>query len=481
MTQTGAPIATESTLAEEELLGRLRWFIRHRWVAAVFIICVCLTARVWFQIQLPLEALSAIALGIVCYNLLFDWLVRTVEAKKGAARPSAAKVLASAQISTDLVALTLVVHYSGGIENPFAFFFVFHVIIASILLSPRATFLQAGLAILLFSWIIALEAQGTISHFPLWPFFPLGLYQQPLYILGGILALSATLLLSAYFATSITRRLRQRETQVVRLSKDLGLAYDRLAASEQAKALYMRKVSHELRSPLAAIRSILKVILEGFVGPLPPKPAELLQRADQRAGELLRLTEDILILTRSREAPLEREKVSLSLSEVVQTVIALLTPRAQGKSITLNTDLSPDLPRLFGEPESIQQLFTNLIANAIKYTPEGGAVSVSASPESNSLRITVTDTGIGIPPEDLANVFNEFFRASNAREFAPSGTGLGLSIVKAIVEAHAGQITVTSHPGKGTRFEVLLPLSSQAKHRAETPPHSGTEKGTRIG
>jgi signal transduction histidine kinase len=450
----------EATLAEEELLARLRWFIRHRWLAAASIPIVSLVATFWFRIELPLEALSAIALGVALYNLLFDRLVKAVETKKGAAGLNAAKLLANAQISSDLTALALLLHFSGGIENPFAFFFIFHIIIASILLSPRATFAQAGFATLLFSSTVLLEARGLVSHFRLWAFLPVGVYLNPLFLFGSLFVLAATLFLSAYFATSITRRLRLREAQVVRLSKDLGLAYERLAASEQAKALYMRKVSHELRAPLAALQSILKVNLEGFLGPLQPRQAELLQRADQRAGELLKLIEDLLILTRSREAPLEREKVHLSLKEVVQTVIGLLSPRAEAKNITLQTDVPSDLPSLFAEPESIRQLFTNLISNAIRYTPEGGKVSLSVSQGSSHLHITVSDTGIGIAPEDLPNIFNDFFRADNARRFAPSGTGLGLSIVKAIVVAHAGSITAKSEPNKGTTFEIHLPLAA---------------------
>jgi len=458
VTQVTPSPSTEATLVEEELLARLRWFIRHRWAAATAIPVTALVASAWLHIRLPLAPLFLIALGILAYNLLFVWLVKIVEAKKGPAGLSAARLLANAQISTDLFALTLLIHFSGGIENPFIFFFIFHIIIASILLSWRDTFLQAGLAVFLFSSVAILEATHLISHYRLWPFFSWDTYRQPVFIFGTLLVFAATLLLSAYFATSITRRLRERENEVVRLSRDLRLAYDRLAAAEQAKALYMRKVSHELRAPLAAIQSTLKVILEGFLGPLPAKQAEMIDRADRRAGELLKLIEAILVLTRSREAPLEREKVSLSVLEVAQKVIALLTPRAEAKNITVETQLPRDLPSISGDPESIQQLFTNLLSNAIKYTPEGGKVSLSASAEPPSLRVAVSDTGIGIPPEDLPNVFNEFFRASNARQFARSGTGLGLSIVKAAVEAHGGTITVSSQPGQGTTFEVRLPL-----------------------
>jgi len=457
-----SPASLGATLAEEELVARLRWFIRHRWVAAVAVPMVAVVASAWLHVDLPLAAICATAFSIVAYNLLFCRLVKVVEGRRGAAGLSAAKLLANAQISSDLAALTVLIHFSGGVENPFAFFFIFHIIIASILLSPRATFAQAGLATFLFCSTCVLEEGGIIRHYSLWPFLPAGHHQRLAFLSGNLLVVTATLFISAYFATSITRRLRQREEQVVRLSEDLRLAYDRLSASEHAKALYMRKVSHELRAPLAAIRSTLTVILEGFLGPLAPKHAEMLGRADRRAGELLSLIEDILVLTRSREAPLERDKVRLSPAEVLDSVIALLRPRADAKGLTLETHLPAESLPLLGEPESIRELFTNLIANAIKYTPKGGKASVSASADSNFLRVSVSDTGIGINAEDLANIFDEFYRAENARQFDAAGTGLGLSIVKAIVQAHGGQITVASEPGQGTTFEVLLPLAASA-------------------
>jgi signal transduction histidine kinase len=385
-------------------------------------------------------------------------------------------VAANLQISLDLIALTLVLHFAGGIENPVAFFFLLHVSFASILLSRRATFLQSGLAILLYSGLIIGERYGWWPHHSLQGLVPPGLHQEATLVWGTAGIFAAAVSSIAVLATTIVGRLRQREEDILKLSQELRAhtdrlesAYDQLTGIERAKSDYLRKVSHELRSPLAALQTSLRVVLEGIAGPLPEKARGLLESSELASGRVLRLVEDLLILSRAREMRLMGEFVPVEVNEAIRRVAELQRPRANRDGVTLRLDLRDGLPPVLGEPESVQQLLTNLLANAIKYTPAGGRVSLSASRDGDQVVISVSDTGIGITPSEVTRIFEDFYRAPAARELTEVGTGLGLSIVKSIVASHQGRVDVDSRPGKGSTFLVWLPIARSDASGMATP------------
>ena len=237
-------------------------------------------------------------------------------------------------------------------------------------------------------------------------------------------------------------------------------AYARLRETERVKSQYMRKVSHELRSPLGAIQSTLKVVLDGLTGEIAAKAKEMVARAEARARGLLKVTNDLLSLSRAREAKVPEQLAPVNLRDVVAKVAGLHDSTAAEKGVSLEVEVEEDLPSLKADPEAMEQLLTNLVANGIKYTPGGGKVRLSVTGRDGSIRIVVSDTGIGIPFEDLDKVFAEFYRSENARKLDIEGTGLGMSIVKAIVEACHGDVSVESELGVGSTFEVVLPVSS---------------------
>jgi signal transduction histidine kinase len=150
----------------------------------------------------------------------------------------------------------------------------------------------------------------------------------------------------------------------------------------------------------------------------------------------------------------------ISLQKAVSEVVGSLRPRAEKEGITLTAEVPRDLPAVLGDPESMEQLITNLVANAVKYTPKDGQVSIGAALEGNHIVLRVADTGIGIQSEDLQHVFDEFYRGENARRFAEEGTGLGLSIVKSIADMQKAKISIQTEVGRGTTFEVALPLAN---------------------
>ena len=235
-----------------------------------------------------------------------------------------------------------------------------------------------------------------------------------------------------------------------------------LKIMDQMKNEFVAMVAHELRAPLAAIQQQLQVILQGLAGEVSRKQQELLLRARERADGLLELIHNLLDISKMEAGRYFQQKETLDLSAAVERVLALFKPQAEAKGLTLRLIAPQDLPTIQADPQGLEEILTNLIHNAVKYTPEGGAVQVTLSPQSKYLRIQVADNGLGIAPEDLPRIFDKFFRVKNEKTRKIVGTGLGLPIVKRIVEAHLGYLEVESQINQGTTFTVLLPQTGQA-------------------
>ncbi|HVN33315.1 MAG TPA: HAMP domain-containing sensor histidine kinase [Thermoanaerobaculaceae bacterium] len=375
--------------------------------------------------------------------------------------------LASAQIAVDLTALAALLHFSGGLENPLCFFFVFHAVIASILLSRKATFLFVTLAVGLLAAMGLGELGGLLRHYPFGGLAVEGGSGNTVYVLGRILVLAGTLYITAYLATTISSHQRSYERETVLLSDEvareaqmLKVAYARVSQTERAKSQYMRKVSHELRGPLGTIQTALRVVLAGLAGHVPEQSRDLISRAERRAGELAELTRDLLALSRAREGRLATEMVAVKLDELVRAVVEEMGPAAAHAGVALSFKVAADLGEVQGDPAGLQQLLGNLVSNGIRYTPGGGTVEVRVRQTAHYVRFEVEDTGMGIAEEDVSRIFEDFFRSASARGRVPEGTGLGLSIVKAVAEEHGGSVAVESSVGRGTRFIIDLPLKS---------------------
>lgn len=225
------------------------------------------------------------------------------------------------------------------------------------------------------------------------------------------------------------------------------------------KSRFTLLVAHELRAPVAAIQSYLKLILEGYVPQ--DRFMEIIGKAERRADEQLALINDLLDLAKiTNPAPQQRQEEWIDLVAVLQETYDQLQAQAAEKRLQVDMLIAPDLPPVRIPPKHSQQLWMNLLSNAIKYTPEGGQVTVELGVENGQIVGHVRDTGIGIPEEDLPRIFEDFFRARNAKDHARMGTGLGLSIVKAVLELCGGSISVESTLGEGSTFTFTLPVAS---------------------
>jgi len=455
-------------LTEVELTRRIRWLIRLRWQVAAAVVVVGYLANAVLGFDLPLVPLYILALVAVIYNVGFHAWLDACQRGQDPLQYRDARRMALTQIATDLTALTVLVHYSGGVENPLWAFYVLPMIIASILLSRRATYLYATYAVVLYATMALLEQQGVIGHVDLAGLAPAGLYQSPIIWLL-VAVFGVTLYLAVFLATSITARLREREHELAETAVQLReehsqceLALGELQRVQRMQVHYMRRVSHELRAPLSAIATMLRVVLQGLTGNVPPRQADLIQRAERRAQDALELIEDLLTLTRSREAHLEEEFEQVSVPHLIEDAIDLIEDEALTKSLQISTEIVDPLPTIRGEPEALRDMFTNLLSNAIKYTLSGGRVTVTAQADESHMHISVSDTGVGIAEEDIPRIFEEFVRTKAARQSEVRGTGLGLAIVSSVAEAHSGEVSVVSTLGEGSVFTVSLHLSTGA-------------------
>ena len=619
MSSDTASRRTES-LVEAEWIDSFGWLIRLRWVAGVGVLLITLTVKPVFNIQVPLQPLLITGAALLIYNLCFFLVERQL--KRNLASPETYLRLGLWQVALDWLAMTLLIHFSGGIESPAIFFFIFHIVIASIFYPPRIAFYFSVLAVVLLSSIALLEYFSILPHQPAVGFLREPLYQNPFYVAGILLFFISTALIVAYLVIRISDRLRRREHEVVQLTENLQRASARLQALNEGartvnstlelsqvlnrlvkstaevmgvracsirlldkerkrletvatfglsqaylekgpidlesnplarevldgkivnvpdvrqttllqypdwavqegissmlsaplvgknktlgilrlyseekdhftaddetflaaiaaqgsvaienamayqaiedldanKSTFVRMVTHELRSPVSVTRSLLRTITAGYAGDVSPQQRDILERASRRTDYLQKLIDDLLDLAAGKMKETQQGDLEpVVLEEVVQRVVNRFTVPAQEKQLSLEYRKPTGEGNLLvlAIPEDLDRVFNNLVSNAVKYTLPHGSVTITLSIYQGEARVSVEDTGIGIPEGAMQHLFEEFYRAPNAKELDREGTGLGLTIVKDIVTRFGGQISVRSEPGQGTCFTVTFPI-----------------------
>jgi PAS domain S-box-containing protein len=239
---------------------------------------------------------------------------------------------------------------------------------------------------------------------------------------------------------------------------------------DQMKSDFVSMVSHEVRGPLNSVLMQHKVILDELAGEITPKQRDILQRASEKLSALANLSSELLDLSKMESGLINMEKEEVALASIVSDQVAFHQIKAQDKAICLTLRPLPELPPVLANRINMEVVLSNLISNAIRYTPEKGSITVSAYRDADYVCLQVSDTGFGIAPDDLERIFSRFYRVKNEQTRYIIGTGLGLPIVKGIVDAHNGRIKVESQEGQGSTFSVLFPLL-----KAKTQPvHSNS-------
>lgn len=247
------------------------------------------------------------------------------------------------------------------------------------------------------------------------------------------------------------------EDEIAQLAARFNQMASQLEQVESMRRQLIGDVTHELRTPLTSIKGYMEGLVDGML----PSTAETFNQIHHEADRLSRLVDDLQELSRVEAKAYSLDVRSVAVSNLVQTTVKRLEPQAMAKRIALRSNLPADLPHVQADEDRIAQVLVNLVANAIQYTPEGGEVIISAARHADRLHVSVTDTGIGIPPEHIANLFTRFYRVdkSSSRN-AGGGSGIGLTIARHLVEAHGGRIWAESEgEGKGSTFTFSLGIS----------------------
>lgn len=616
-----ASLKKDRSLVEAELVSSVAWLIRLRWLAGVGVLLASALVSVIFPFGIQQGPLYAIGIGILAYNLIFYLIERRL--RQASAPATSFDQLAKWQVGFDWLAMTLLIHFSGGIESPVLWFFIFHIVIASIFFPPRTAYLFALLAIGLVTGLTLLEYFGVLTHLPISGLIGIPLYQSSAYVATVLLFFTSTSLITAYLASSIHERLRQREEEIIELTRNLrratnrlealndgarlvgstlelpqvlnrlvestalamgvracsirllditgrkldpvavyglskaylekgpvdpednplarevlsgkvvnvpdapsspliqypeearqegirsmlsapltgkdgplgilrayavepnrftpddeqflaaiaaqgsiaienAIAYHAIETLDATKSQFIRTVTHELRSPVSVTQSLLKTLVAGYVGEVSEQQKEILGRAVRRIEFLQTLVDDLLDLaTGKAEGKALEIREAVDLRAAIERVVERFRVPATEKELALEfADLTPNQPFIIpATVDGLDRILDNLISNAIKYTPIGGKVTISLSGITDGAQVTVEDTGIGIPEDAMKHLFEEFYRAPNARTLEQQGTGLGLVIVKDLVNRFSGRLTVHSTPKVGSRFTVFLPLA----------------------
>ena len=268
---------------------------------------------------------------------------------------------------------------------------------------------------------------------------------------------------------------RESYRELAEKTSQLQHAYERLKELDRLKSNFLATVSHELRTPLTSIIGYSEMLETGIAGDLNDEQKDFVQTIHGKGEHLLALITNLLDLSKLEQGTVSLQRVEIDAAALFDDVAKTVVPQAHKKGVSVHVDVPADLPRLFGDPVRMRQVLFNLAENAVKFTPAGGSVHLSAratelegadadgfgavlmATPRRAIELSVRDTGIGIPASEVHRVFDAFYQVDGSSTREHGGAGLGLSIVKRLVDAHGGEITVSSTPGKGTTFLVMLP------------------------
>lgn len=441
-------------LSDDVLISNIRWFIKFRWVLIAGLII--------FEILMLLAADTLAKLGIVeqqnwpfvitialsVANLAYLYLLDHCSPSKF----NSPSINLWIQIIVDLICLSVVVHFIGSTSTPISFFYVLHIALACIFFSARESLYVTILVCVMDSIVIVAE-NFFFTQDSLTTLIKNHLTADSIHRDGAILWMFFLdiLFFTVWYVVS-------RLSLIVRThERHLMDAYRQLNQAQVEKDQYAVLMTHQLKSPLDAIRSQINLITGGYCGDAPPGVMDALAKINHRAQNMGGMILDLLRLERLKDTCLDTAIFeSVSIRAMLQKCIEKLTPVANSKNITLNLHIEDFYCRVI--PDQLGILLENIIANAIIYSHNDHSVEITAAVNRSerSATVTIADHGIGIEPKDLPNIFNEYFYSPRAALHNKSSSGIGLSIVKIAAENNQLKIKVTSEPGVGTSFSVIF-------------------------
>ncbi|MBN2426130.1 MAG: HAMP domain-containing histidine kinase [Calditrichaceae bacterium] len=429
------------------LHSRLTWSIRLRWLAVFSFFIASWLSKAFFEIPVNYEEMwitLSILAGINIIHFITLRLFKEISLMTEI-------ILLSIHIIIDLIFLTQLVHLTGGIENPIYLFYVFHVVLSSILFPRWLPLVFATIVAVLFSGLVFAEAFGIIHHHNV---FSQDLHSNAILVSLVVIVFVITVYVTAYICMTFMTIYRESK-------RIIDTQNQKLIEADKQKSQFFQFASHELKSPIVALKSTIDALLKSYYDKMDNKVLDSLKRASNRAGQMLEIIKELLELSKSPDSYRTEGVEELHINTLIREIIASELPSAQHKNIKFIDELSSETEevKVKYKKTDLIRVFNNIISNAINYTRSQGSVKVKTRVESNYYEFVVEDTGIGIKEEDLPKVFSEFYRGENAKKAVSYGTGLGLSLVKNIVDNYGGKISVDSELDKGTTVKILLPLT----------------------
>ncbi len=422
-------------------------------------------------------AVAAALFDLTPWRWAFLWLVSVKLLTNSVAWLGLARdkwVMETQTINTiaDVVLLTAAIYFTGGPYSPLLATYVIVIAVLSLLTNLGVTILMAGFIVVSFSTMLILMATGVLPPTPV-PGSP-GNVPSIGYTLTAIAYCALVVGVPAFFSAATLRLLRTKEEEIEKRTALL------ISAATQ-RSQFVASMTHELRTPIHGVQGLADVIAAGIYGPVTDKQKDACAAIKRSAQSLLALVDDVLQLTRAEAGKIDARPGQVKIGELVERVAESVSYMVGTKKLTLEVKVDP-IPPIHSDERWLAHILVNLIANAVKFTPEGGRVTVRARVRDDMLELSVEDTGIGIAPEDREKIFEPFRQGEKGDERGYGGVGLGLALVAKLVELLGAKVELESEVGKGSTFRVLVPTTWKGRRTAQlvVPPRIPTEELTRL-
>lgn len=435
---------------------RNRWFIKLRYFAVLMLMCLYIFIIFFSEEELnsfQSKGIKAIIIFTLLYNLILNYIFNSGKINNDINKFNPLK-FALLQIVFDLTVLMILVYLTGLVNSPFYLFFIFHAIIGSMILPGAVVYIIVSAVIIIFSSLNILVHFGMIQEFLISNSSPIEFLRLN-YLILNLITFCFMMMMSVMFSNNLSVALFKRDQQLIE-------AISKIELSEKEKQKYVLAVVHEVKSPIAAIVSYLNILINGIAGEINEKALEILTKMKKRSEEAISLTNDIIEVSKIKLLE-EIKKEEINPEIIVTEIIDKMKDKFSGVNILFTyTDDRPEERAIFADRHLFEILLSNIISNSIKYTPSGGKIILKLYDNENNFCILLSDTGIGIPEEEINKISDEFYRASNAKNNRIEGTGLGLSVVKQITEKHNGNMIIKSpsdignekYPGTSVILEI---------------------------
>jgi signal transduction histidine kinase len=445
-------VASAEPITHRLLGPRLQLHTLIRLGAAALLVASALIGRSLVGIEnLDVRGISLLALFIVLYDMEAWFLIRPDRGpQKAAERYGYLLTIMHATVVLDFLALTVAAWLLGGIRSPFIALYLVHVMLTCILLSPREAIVSAVIAFALLSGMAALELTGALT-----PRLPEGLVgPDPLdfrYALVALTVYALLLAIVAYLLIGLSSVMRTGEAQ-------LRAAYAALERLSGLRRDFLDIAVHNIKAPLGAVTMFLRNLHNGLAGPLTEQQGEWVDRSLARLTALTDFMSDLRLLATLETGGIEERMEETDLVPMLLELSEEWSAEAEERGIRFAYDGPAQLPEVRAHERLLREAVANFLSNAMKFTPEGGKVTLRAETLPGKVRLSVEDTGVGISLADQGDLFREFqrMRPADTAGDGRRGSGIGLSIVKRISDAHSASLGCHSAPGQGSTFFIEL-------------------------